>query len=405
MSDNGRVRVLRVITRLNIGGPAIQAVRLSTSLTPYGFETRLVHGRVGAEEGDMAYLITPGADVRFLPALRRPIAPVQDARAFIALFRTMCAFRPHIVHTHMAKAGLLGRLGALLFNVTHPRTRAVVIHTYHGHVLEGYFSRIATALFVGLERMLARTSDVLIAVSTRVRDELAGLYRISRLDRFRVVPLGLDLDPFAAINGAARAQARCTLGIPATVPVVATVGRLTAIKDHDLFLDVALRVAAQFPDTVFLIVGDGERRAELEHAAEKRGLASVRFLGWRRDLTTIYGASDVFLLTSKNEGTPVALIEAMASGVPGVATDVGGVRDVVPDADHGIVCPVGDADALARGVTRLLADAGHRERLAGAARRAALARFQFDRLTQDIEALYRELLARKASGDLHGARA
>ena len=404
MSDDRPVRVLRIITRLNIGGPSIHAVRLTAALTPCGFQTRLIHGQVGAAEGDMAYLLGRGEDVRFLPALRRPIAPVQDARAFIALFRAMCAFRPHIVHTHMAKAGLLGRLGALLFNVTHPRSRAVVIHTYHGHVLDGYFSPIATALFIGLERVLARVSNVLIAVSARVRDELVGPYRIGRPDRFHVVPLGLDLEPFAAVNDAARVQARLTLGISPAAPVVSTVGRLTSIKNHDLFLDVAARVVERFPDAVFLIAGDGELRPALEAGAQARGVAShVRFLGWRRDLTTIYAASDVFLLTSKNEGTPVALIEAMAAGVPGVATDVGGVRDVVPDADSGIVCPFGDADALARGVIGLLSDPARREHMAGAARQTALARFQFERLAHDIDTLYRELLAQKASKEAQGA--
>jgi glycosyltransferase involved in cell wall biosynthesis len=400
MSDRS-VRVLRIITRLNIGGPAIQAVRLSTALTAAGFDTCLVHGRVGEDEGDMGYLLPDGgAHVRCLPALQRSIAPARDARAFLALFRQICEFRPHIVHTHMAKAGLLGRLGALLFNITHPGSRAIVIHTYHGHVLDGYFSPFATAVFIALERLLARVSDVLISVSERVRDDLVGMHRIAAPERFRVVPLGLDLDELAAIDDAARRSAREALGIPANAPVVTTVGRLTAIKQHTLFLDVAKRVTTQWPDAVFLIVGDGELRAELEAAAQAHGLSSqVRFLGWRRDLTTIYGASDVFLLTSRNEGTPVALIEAMASGVPGVATDVGGVRDVVPDPDRGSVRPFGDADGLAEDVNALLADPVRRAHMATAARQTALARFRFGRLARDIESLYRELLARRAAGE------
>src|SRR5579871_1931744 len=330
-----RVRVLRIITRLNIGGPSIHAVKLTSALTPLGFDTRLIYGRVAAGEGEMADLLErERADATFLPTLQRSIAPLADLRSLAAIVGQIRRFRPDVVHTHMAKAGLLGRVAAFLFNLTHPRTRIAVIHTYHGHVLDGYFSRSVTATFIGLERLLARVSDVLIAVSPRVRDDLVQQHRIGRAAQFEVVPLGLDLDPFAAIDDQSRRAARAALDIDAATPVVTTVGRLTAIKQHELFLDVAARVLASVPDAIFLIAGDGERRGDLEARAARLGIAArVRFLGWRRDLTTIYGASDVFLLTSRNEGTPVALIEAMASGVAGVATDVGGVRDVLDDAD------------------------------------------------------------------------
>lgn len=385
-------RVLRVITRLNIGGPSIQAIKLSAALTPLAFETRLIHGRVGAGEGDMDYLRRQErVDSVLLPSLQRRIAPFADARALVALFRHMCEFRPHVVHTHMAKAGMLGRLAAWLFNATHPRARAKVVHTYHGHVLEGYFSPAATATFIAIERRLATISDALIAVSPRVRDDLVERHRIAPRSRFRVVPLGLDLEPFASIDDAARAEARTALGIAPSTAVVTTVGRLTAIKQHTLFLDAAARIRAGRSDVVFLIVGDGELRAELEHEAARAGVApAVRFLGWRQDLTTIYAASDVFLLTSRNEGTPVALIEAMASGLAGVATDVGGVRDVLDDPD--LVRPFGDAGALANAVLELLRDPARRAAAAAAGRQRVLARFQFRRLVADVAALYRELL-------------
>lgn len=341
----------------------------------------------------MEYLLQQErVEATFLPTLQRSIAPIDDLRTLFQLLGHMHRFRPNVVHTHMAKAGLLGRVAAWLFNITHPRSRAIVVHTYHGHVLEGYFSRATTALFIALERGLARVTDVLIAVSPRVGDELANAYRIGVAARYQVVRLGIELDPFERVDDESRRRAREALNIPAGAPVVSTVGRLTAIKQHSLFLDVAARVRATHPDAVFLIAGDGELRGDLETQAARLGIApNVRFLGWRRDLTTIYGASDVFLLTSRNEGTPVALIEAMASGVAGVATDVGGVRDVLDDAD--LVHPFGDTAGLAESVLLLLRDPVRRRTAAATGRETVLARFRFVRLRDEIAALYRKLLA------------
>ncbi|HEV3139537.1 MAG TPA: glycosyltransferase, partial [Vicinamibacterales bacterium] len=299
----------------------------------------------------------------------------------------------HIVHTHMAKAGLLGRTAATLYNWTHLSHRVRIVHTYHGHVLEGYFPGPTSWLFVALERLLARATDRLVAVSAIVRADLLRRYRIGSPGSFTVVPLGLDLDPLGAIDGAARANARTALGIPGGTGVVATVGRLTAIKNHRLFLDMAQRLARGNAAVMFLIVGDGELRADLEREAAARGLADrVRFLGWRRDLTTIYGAADVFAITSSNEGTPVALIEAMAAGVPGVATDVGGVRDVIVDDSMGVVVPPDDAATFASAIETLFADPDRRAIMGAAARRSVLARFAFARLSADIVEIYRQLL-------------
>jgi glycosyltransferase involved in cell wall biosynthesis len=388
------VRVLRVITRLNVGGPSIQAITLSDRLAARGFETRLVHGQLDAGEGDMRYLLPASVDVRHLPALRRPPAPAHDALALTQLVSILRDLRPQIVHTHMAKAGTLGRLAAAIYNRTTGRDRPTrVVHTYHGHVLEGYFGAGKTRLFLGIERGLARVTDRIVAISPRIKRELLDEQRIGRADQYRVVPLGFDLDGLAAIDDPARARARATLQIPDGCGVVATVGRLTAIKQQRLFLDAAQRVAHAHPSAVFLIAGDGELRSELESAAASLGIAGrVRFLGWRRDLETIYGATDVFLLTSRNEGTPVALIESMAAGCAGVSTDVGGVADVIESAEVGLLAPNGDAGALARHVTALLGDADRRRRIGDAGRALVLARYRVDRLVGDIEALYRELL-------------
>jgi glycosyltransferase involved in cell wall biosynthesis len=388
------VRVVRIITRLNIGGPSIQAMALTDRLTACGYETTLVHGRLGAGEGDMSDLAAPAADLRRLRALRREVAPLHDAVALVQLVDLMRDLRPAIVHTHMAKAGTLGRLAAAIYNRTAGRrARARVVHTYHGHVLEGYFSPAKTRLFTAIERRLAAITDRIIAISPRIERELVDEHAIGHRDQYRVVPLGFDLDRFAAIDEAARRAARAALGVGPEAHVVATVGRLTAIKQHALFLETARRVADADRSAIFLVAGDGELRTALEEAARTAGIADrIRFLGWRRDLETIYGGCDVFLLTSRNEGTPVALIEALAAGVPGVSTDVGGVADVLDGERAGRLAPFGDADTLAAHVVTLLGDPGLRRRLGETGRRSVLARYAIDRLVRDVDAVYREVL-------------
>jgi glycosyltransferase involved in cell wall biosynthesis len=274
--------------------------------------------------------------------------------------------------------------------------RAKIVHTYHGHVLDGYFSRLATSLFISIERRLARVSDRIIAISPAIRQDLLSTYRIGVERQYRIVPLGFDLAPFAAVDAAARVEARRSLGIPADAEVITTVGRLTAIKQHGLFLEAIKKVADANPRAVALIVGDGELRQDIVTRAAALGIGDrVRMLGWRRDLPAIYAATDVFLLTSRNEGTPVALIEAMATAVPGVSTDVGGVGDVIGEDDCGRRVPFGDAEGLARSVAELLADPDRRGHIGVRARARVLARYDINRLVHDIAALYDELLAER----------
>jgi glycosyltransferase involved in cell wall biosynthesis len=389
------IPVVRIITRLNIGGPSIQATRLTRGLEPHGFQTTLIHGKLGEGEGDMSYLIAPGSRAIYLDTLRRPLSPFNDLRAVVRLYGELKRARPAIVHTHMAKAGLIGRVAAAIYNLTRGEsTRARVIHTYHGHVLEGYFSAAMTSVFITLERLLARATDRIVAISPAIERQLCDGFRIGRADQYRVVPLGFDLGSFAAVDDAARIRARQDLQLSADADVVCTVGRLTAIKQHRLFLETIAKVAAKRPNVVALIAGDGELRSDLEaYAAELKIADRVRFLGWRRDLANIYAAADVFLLTSRNEGTPVALIEAMASGVPGVSTDVGGVKDVITSEEVGVRVPNADPDALAAPIVRYLGDRELRRQSGIRARAAVLDRFSLDRLVRDVSALYSEVLS------------
>ena len=393
------IRIARIITRLNVGGPAIQAIEMSQRLEAIGFHTLLVHGSLGSGEADMSYLVA--SDRRFeiahVPALRREMAPLADVAALARLFELLRRFRPHIVHTHMAKAGAVGRIAALLYNAsrvtTGRRAPARLVHTYHGHVLDGYFSATTATAFTAVERALARRTDALIAVSTAIRRDLVERHRIGG-GRFRVVPLGFDLSRLAAIGPSDREAARRELGIDADARVASFVGRLTAIKRPELFIEAADRVAHADRRARFLVAGGGELEAAVRAAAAARGLsARISFLGWRRDVAPIYAASDLVIISSRNEGTPVALIEGMAAGVAGVSFAVGGVPDVIASPDLGVLVPDGDVDALAAAVGQLFSDDRRRLDIGARARRSALERFGVERLTRDLAALYRELLA------------
>ena len=392
------IRIARIITRLNVGGPAIQAIEMSARLESIGYHTLLVHGSLGTGEGDMRYLVpSPHPfEMEYVRALRREPAPLADAAAVAQVFRLLRRFRPDIVHTHMAKAGSVGRTAAMLYNVSRARTghRARLVHTYHGHVLDGYFSAGTAIVFTGIERTLARRSDALIAVSPSVLHDLRDRHRIGAADRFRVIPLGFDLSRFAAIGPDDRVAARRELALDANAHVAAFVGRLTAIKQPDLFVEGADRIARVDEGARFLIAGGGELDASLRAAVAQRGLSDrVRFLGWQRNLETVYAASDLIAVTSRNEGTPVALIESMAAGVPGVSFDVGGVSDVITSSDLGALVSDGDVDALVAAMRRLFDDERRRQEIGARARASVLARFGIDRLVHDLTGLYRDLLS------------
>lgn len=400
MEGNGtaeRVRVLRVIARLNIGGPALHATLLTERLDPARYDSLLVAGTEEAHEGNyLALQGKAGERLVSVPALGREVRGRQDAAALRALVGLMRHVRPHVVHTHTAKAGTLGRVAARLARVP------VVVHTYHGHVFHGYFSPARTRLFLAVERLLARWTDCLVTVSETVRRELLVL-GIGRPERLRVVPLGLDLDRFLAAD-ALRGGFRAELGA-GTAPLVGIVARLVPIKAHEVFLAAAAAVARVVPGARFVVVGDGERRPALEALAGELGLAGrVHFAGWRQDLDRIYADLDVVVLTSRNEGSPVSLIEAMAAGRPVVATRVGGVPDLVAEGESGRLVAVGDAAGLARAVAELLVDAGARARLGAAGRRRVSPAFGAARLLADVDRLYGELLgAVRARGAARGA--
>lgn len=380
VSTRRRVRVLRIITRLNVGGPALHVSLLTARLDPERFETLLVSGREDAAEGNMLELgrIAASLPLVRLPTMVRAIRPLGDLRTLWSLVRIIRRFRPDVVHTHLAKAGLLGRLAARLAGVP------VVVHTYHGSVLRGYFGPRQSRLLLWIDRWLARLSSRLIAITPSGRRELSDL-GVAPADRIEVIPLGLDLESFRERRDSA--AARRSLGIAPETPVIGIVGRLVPIKDVGTFLRAVELASRTVPDLVALIVGDGEERAALEALATPR----CRFLGFREDVQALLGAMDVLALSSRNEGSPVSLIEGLAAGKPVVATAVGGVPDVVRDGETGLLVPPGDPEALAAAMVRLLTDRSLAARLGAAGAAAVFPAYDISRLVPDIEALYLRL--------------
>jgi glycosyltransferase involved in cell wall biosynthesis len=375
-----------VIARMNIGGPAYHVALLAGRLDPERYETVLVAGRPGPGEGSFEELARQyGAQMTLLPSLSPQIDPRADLRSLIELRRIVRSFKPHIVNTHTAKAGALGRLAAL----SATRRRPLIVHTYHGHVLEGYFGVAVTAGYRATERGLARFSDRLVGVSQATVDDLVRL-RVAPRERFTVVPLGLDLDRFLSLGPPP---------VAADAEVVALyAGRLVPIKQVDLLLRALARARAAGARLRLVLLGDGELRPELERLARQLGIAgSVEFLGYREDVTPHLLAADMAVLSSANEGTPVALIEAAAAGRPLVSTRVGGVADVVA-AGTGRLVESGDEDGLAMALTELAGDRELRLEMGARAREHVRARFAAERLLADVDRLYRKLLEARRAG-------
>lgn len=412
--------VIRINSRLNVGGIARHVAWLSAGLAPKGYPTLLVAGTVPPGEADMRpFVEAQGVEPLFLSEMSREISP-RDLVTVWKLYRLLRALRPRLVHTHAAKAGAVGRAAAWLYRwatwgtlVGRPR-RCKVVHTFHGHIFHSYYGRLKTWAFLTVERLLARlATDRIVVISPKLLREIRDTYRVGRAGQFAVIPLGIDLGVYRDWP-ARRPRLRAELGAGESDLVVGIVGRLTEIKDHDLFLRAAARYLAAAPDAGprvrFVVVGDGHLRAGLEGRARELGVAdAVTFLGTREDPEVFYPGLDVVALTSRNEGTPLTLIEGMANARPALATDVGGVPDLLGPAageagdgftvcERGVLVRPGDADAFARGLARLAGDPALR-RAAGARGHAFVtARYSKDRLLDDVADLYADLLGPAETG-------
>jgi glycosyltransferase involved in cell wall biosynthesis len=377
------MRVLRIIARLNVGGPARHVVWLSEAMAKEGVETLLVTGIVPPGEDDMsAFAAAHGVVPLVIPSMSRELSP-RDAITIWKLWRIMRRFQPDVVHTHTAKAGAVGRIAGLLYRWT-SRRRPLFVHTFHGHVFHGYYSRFKTAVFLAIERFLARVNtDRIVVLSEQQRREIHETFRVGRAEQFVVVPLGMEM------GGQARVP------VLHGEPVVGIVGRLTPIKNHDLFLRAAARLRGE---ARFVIFGDGAERPRLERLAADLGLGDRVVFAGTRDVGEIYASIDVLALTSRNEGTPLAILEAMASGVPVVATAVGGVVDLLGEVERrlggfelrerGVTAASDDDAGFASGVGFLLHAPEERRKFGERGRAYAAKTHSKERLVADIMRVY-----------------
>jgi glycosyltransferase involved in cell wall biosynthesis len=367
---------------MNIGGPANQVLLLAKGLAP-AYSTLLAAGTPGEREGE---LTDPEVPVQRVP-LVRPVQPAADLHALASIRRLIRLTGPRIVHSHMAKAGSVGRL-AVLSSSRSRRPRSV--HTFHGHVLEGYFGGAQQRGFLETERLLARRTDAIVAVSPEIRDELLDL-GVGKPGQYHVIPVGLDLHKFMGVGArdGAPGQLRNAIGLGSGTPLAGVIGRLVPVKDHATLFEAI----AATPDYHLAVLGDGELRPTLEDQARQLGIAGrTHFTGWWADVPSALADLDVVVLSSRNEGTPVALIEALAAARPVIATDVGGVRHVVQDGETGWLCRAADPDGLAQLLQRVGFERALATRLAEEGRRRVAERFGKARMVADYVALYGELL-------------
>jgi glycosyltransferase involved in cell wall biosynthesis len=395
MPDAQHTKVVRIIARLNVGGPARHVVWLTSGLEAAGFRSLLVAGQVPPGEEDMSYFADDaGVKPLYIPEMSREIS-LNDVVTTWKLFRLLLREQPDIVHTHTAKAGTVGRVAGFFYRwltpgvlVGRPR-RCKFVHTYHGHVFHGYYGRLKTGVFLTVERLLAKVvTDRLVVVSEQQAEEINKTFRVGRADQIRIIRLGLDLNVFAQYANR-RERFRTELGVNDKTVLVGIVGRLTEIKNHEMFLETVARVGLD--NVRYVIIGDGSLRASLEAKARSLGIEQkVVFAGGRKDPEFFYPALDIVALTSRNEGTPLTLIEAMANARPVIATLVGGVVDLLGN-DRGIGVRPDDVDAFAAGLGTLIKDKMLRDKLGRSGFEFVEQNYRKERLLEDIEDLYGEL--------------
>ena len=391
-SRDGIVRICHIITRLDRGGSSDNT--LLTVLGLQGKGTRACVLKGPGEPGEPASPLErrardEGIEIVFLPHLVRSIRPAMDVRAVTGIYRFLKARRFDIVHTHTSKAGFVGRVAARWAGAP------VIIHTSHGHVFYGYFGPILTRLFLTLERWCARFTDRIITLTERGRREHLDL-GVGLPEQYSVIPSGVPLENFFPDPGRGR-RVRERLGIPPDAPVLGTVGRLTAVKDQRTLIAAAKILEDRHPDLVVLLIGDGGLKGKLEAQTRDLGLEGrIRFLGWQPDVPELLNALDVFVLCSLNEGMGRALVEAMASGLPVVTTNVGGMPDLVEEGVSGCLVPAGAPDALAAAVSRMLKDRG-RLRSMGERSREKSAAYTVERMNNQLSDLYRDLVRERVA--------
>lgn len=378
---DSKIKVLRIIARMNVGGPAVQVSGLMRGFDTSKFEQELVTGFCAADEAD--YLENVAYDVKAIriDGLGRSIKPRADLTALFAIVKEIRRFKPDVIHTHTAKAGVIGRIASILSG-----KKSVRVHTFHGHLLIGYFGPGKTRLVIWVEKFLALFTNQLLAVGTKVKDDLLAV-GIGNQNKFGVMPPGLQLAEVPS-----RSSARKTLALNDDATYCAFIGRITQIKRPDRFLDVAAEIKSRGINLHFIVAGAGELLRECQDRVAAENLP-VTFLGWREDIEVVLAAADFVILTSDNEGTPLSLIQAGMVGIPVVATNVGSTNEIVVDGKTGLLTDL-SVDQLANAVTKLATDNDLRAQMGAAGKEYTMARYGVARLVKDHQDLYLRLLKR-----------
>lgn len=391
-------KVLRIINRLNLGGPTFNAGNLTAYMSD-DFETMLVAG-VKDESEESSEFILEELNLKpiLIPNMRRELNPRKDWEVFWKLVKIIKEFKPDIVHTHAAKAGTLGRLAASYCGVK------VILHTFHGHVFHSYFSPLKTKLFLEIERFLARKSSAIIAISPLQKRELVEDFKICPDEKMRIVHLGFKLAKFTEDKDNKRKQFRTNYQLEEDEIAIGIIGRLVPVKNHKLFIDSIKILSEEKKNKIkAFIVGDGELKEELTSYCREQGVdycenegkATINFTSWIKEIDMVNAGLDIMALTSLNEGTPVTLIEAQASGLPIVSTNVGGISDITSEGITSLLSPSGDVNAYTKNLRTLIEDKDKRTSMGNAGPDMALKQFSYQRLCKDMEELYYELLSQK----------
>ncbi len=387
------IRILRIVNRFNIGGPTYNATFLTRYLSDE-FETLLIGGLPEEGEADSLYILKEyGVDPLLIPELKRTPNFKSDSEAYKRIKKIIEEFKPDIVHTHAAKAGAIGRRAAKSCNVP------VIVHTFHGHVFHSYFGKSKSYIFKIIERYLAHISTGIVAISNEQKNELAGDFNICKTDKIQVIPLGFDLEKFHLNVAIKRVETRSKYNLTDNQTAIAIVGRLAPIKNHTFFLDVVEEIlqAVNPCGVKFFIVGDGEQKEIIEERVtlinEKYESQPILMTSWIKDIPSFNAGMDIMCLTSKNEGTPVSLIEAQAAGVPIISTNVGGVKDIVDEGNTGYI--VESQSAFVEKLLFLIKNKEIREKMSQNGWSYVKDKFHYTRLVKDTEAYYRKLLKTK----------
>jgi glycosyltransferase involved in cell wall biosynthesis len=419
------IRIVRIIDRLNIGGPAKHVVWLTAGLDPARFQTTLITGTIPPGEGDMAYFAAAaGVHPVVIKEMSRELSP-RDLLVIVKLLFKLRELKPDVIHTHKAKAGAAGRVAAWIYKWATPSglllrpRRAVVLHTYHGHIFYGYYSAAKTRVFLLIEQLLAKLcTDRIVVLSAQQKQEISGKFKVGRPEQFQIVPLGIEFSEIDSAEAGNRSSPlRNEINAAQSDILIGIVGRLCEVKNQSMFIKAAAVLNSTLGEVAtgaehstgsakFIVIGDGPLRRALEEEATAAGLAgSVHFAGFREDVGSLYRDLDIVALTSLNEGTPLTIIEAFAAGRPVVASEVGGVIDLMGALDyqadglsvraHGITVPTGDTKAFAKALKFLMASPDLRARMGATGKAFATSRMSKDRLIKDIDRLYCKMLMRE----------